>query len=69
MTYTGKVVNVKNLITMSCFGRVKPDAGGRSIFVSAINCDEFKLEEGMHVAYELRKGIRSVFAVNVRAAA
>jgi len=68
MTHTGKVINVKNLVSMSCFGRIKPDAGGRSIFVSAVNCDEFKLEDGMHVAYEIKKGTRTNFAVNVRAA-
>ncbi len=66
MTYTGKIFNVKNLTAMSCFGRIKPDAGGRSIFVSAVNCDEYKLENGMHVAYELQNGVRSNFAVNVR---
>ncbi len=66
MTYTGKIFNVKNLTTMSCFGRIKPDLGGRSIFVSAVNCDDYKLEDGMHVAYELKKGVRSNFAVNVR---
>ena len=66
MTYTGKIFNVKNLTAMSCFGRIKPDAGGRSIFVSAVNCDEYKLENGMHVAYELQSGVRSNFAVNVR---
>jgi len=68
MTYTGTVINVKNLIKMSCFGRIKPDEGGRSVFVSAVNCDHFKLENGMHVAYELKKGSRSNFAVNVREA-
>ena len=66
MTYTGKIFNVKNLTTMSCFGRIKPDLGGKSIFVSAVNCDDYKLENGMHVAYELKKGVRSSFAVNVR---
>lgn len=66
MTYTGTVINVKNLTAMSCFGRIKPDIGGRSVFVSAVNCDEYKLENGMHVAYELQKGVRSNFAVNVR---
>ena len=66
MTHTGKIFNVKNLTAMSCFGRIKPDLGGKSIFVSAVNCDDYKLENGMHVAYELKKGVRSSFAVNVR---
>ncbi len=67
MAYTGTVINVKNLVAMSCFGRIKPDEGGRSIFVSAVNCDEFKLENGMHVSYDLQKGVRSNFAINVEA--
>ena len=66
MSYTGTVINVKNLVAMSCFGRIKPDEGGRSIFVSAVNCNEYKLEDGMHVAYDLRKGVRSNYAINVR---
>jgi len=68
MTHTGKITGVKNLIGMSCFGKIKPDGGGRAVFVSAVNCDEFKIEEGMHVSYELKKGTRTSFAVNVRAA-
>ncbi len=68
MTHTGRITNVKNLIGLSCFGKIKPDAGGRAVFVSAVNCDEFKIEDGMHVAYELKKGTRTNFAVNVRAA-
>jgi len=66
MTYTGIVTNVKNLVSMSCFGKIKPDDGGRTVFVSAVNCDEYKLEDGMHVAYELKKGARTYHAVNVR---
>ena len=68
MTYTGRITNVKNLVGMSCFGKIKPDTGGRAVFVSAVNCEEFKIEDGMHVAYELKKGTRTSFAVNVRAA-